>query len=53
MHSENEKESIELKVSLKTWLQLILALVTSGFLFFLILSFIMPLLWRLGGGGID
>ena len=53
MHSENEKEPIELKVSLKTWLQLILALVTSGFLVFLILSLIMPFLWRLGGGGID
>jgi hypothetical protein len=53
MPSENEKEPIELKVSLKTWLQLILALVTSGFLVFLILGYIMPFLWRLGGGGID
>jgi hypothetical protein len=50
MDSENEKESIELKVSLKTWLQLILALVTSGLLIILVISFIMPLLWRLGGG---
>jgi hypothetical protein len=53
MDSENEKETIELVVSLKTWIQLVLALVTSGFLFFLILSFIMPLLWGSGGGGID
>jgi len=53
MHSENEKEPIEIKVELKTWLQLILALVTSGFLLFIILSLIMPFIWRLGGGGID
>ena len=53
MSLEVEKESIELKVSLKTWLQLILTLVISGFLLFLVLSFIMPLIWRLAGPGID
>ena len=53
MSLEVEKESIELRVSLETWLQLILVLVVSGFLLFLALSFIMPLIWRLGGPGID
>ena len=53
MSRDVEKESIELKVSLKTWLQLILVLVVSGFLLFLILSFIMPLIWRLPGIGTD
>ena len=53
MNLEVEKESIELKVSLKTWLQLILTLVISGFLLILVLSFIMPLIWRLAGPGID
>ena len=53
MSLEVEKESIELTVSLKTWLQLVLVLVVSGFLLFLVLSFIMPLIWRLAGPGID
>ena len=53
MSLEVEKESIELRVSLETWLQLILVLVVSGFLLFLVLSFIMPFIWRLAGPGID
>jgi len=53
MGLEVEKESIELKVSLKTWLQLIIVLIFSGFLLILLLSFIMPLIWRLAGPGID
>jgi len=53
MSLEVEKEQIELKVSLETWLQLILVLVVSGFLLFLVLSFIMPLIWRFAGPGID
>jgi hypothetical protein len=48
-----EKESIELKVSLKTWGQLILALVISGLILFLLLFFIMPLFWRIAGPGLD
>ena len=50
---EVEKESIELKLNFKKCLNLILTLVISGFLLILVLSFIMPLIWRLAGPGID
>ena len=50
MGSEKDKEYIEISVGLKTWLQLIFALIAAGFLLVLLGSFIMPLIWRLGLG---
>jgi hypothetical protein len=53
MNLDKEKESIELKVSLKTWLQLIGALVIAGGLLFLLGSVVLSLLMRGWGLGVD
>ena len=45
--------SVEVKISWETWVKLVLAIFASGVLFVLFVSFIMPLLWRFSGMGVD
>jgi hypothetical protein len=45
--------SVELKITWETWIKLVLAIVTSGILFVLLMSLIMPLFWGFLGAGVD